>query len=343
VETLLGPVMLDIEGLELTNEDREVLAHPLVGGVILFARNYHSTEQIAALSADIRRCSPEPRLIAVDQEGGRVQRFRAGFTPLPAMQRLGRLYDEDPRSALRLAELTGWVMATELRRVDVDLSFAPVVDLDHGASEVIGDRAFHDDPEVVFRLARALISGMNAGGMSAVAKHFPGHGAVEADSHVAIAEDARTLDDLRRWDLVPYQRLVRMELPAVMMAHVSYPRVDELPASLSRTWIREILRRDMDFGGAVFSDDLCMAGAGMFESVEERALVALEAGCDMLPVCNDRQAAAAVLDALPVEASAPGSARLVRLRGRSPEPERGSVISGWDEARAEVLALCDPA
>jgi len=310
-----GPVMMDLEGTALSAEEAELLAHPAVGGVILFSRNYHSPEQLTQLSRSIRASREAPLLIAVDQEGGRVQRFRQGFTRLPPMARLGEVFDTDPSQGLQLAELCGWVMAAELRAHDLDLSFAPVVDLDFGASAVIGDRAFHDDPQTVFRLARALITGMRAGGMPATAKHFPGHGGVVLDSHVDCPEDDRSLENLRGWDMQPFARLIQMDLPAVMMAHVVYSAVDGRPASFSRPWIQDVLRSELGFSGAVVADDLCMAAAVAMGSPADRAGLALDAGCDLLPVCNDRAATVEVIDAVGSETSPTTRYRLERLQG----------------------------
>ncbi len=331
--------MIDFESTRLTAEDRELLAHPAVGAVILFSRNYESPAALRELVAAIRAARSNPILITVDQEGGRVQRFREGFTRLPAMAALGEAYEEDSAHGLRLAELCGWVLARELREHDVDLSFAPVVDLDFGASEVIGDRAFHDDPDVVFRLARALVSGMHAGGMAATAKHFPGHGSVTLDSHVDCPVEERELDDLRQWDMIPFMRLARMELPSIMMAHVVYSAVDSLPASFSGRWIQDILRHELDFGGAVIADDLCMAGAAVIGSPADRARAALEAGCDLLPVCNDRAAAVAVIDAVGNGDFPAIRRRLERLLGGEPADQCNNVAATWTRARQMIAQL----
>lgn len=336
-----GPVMMDLEGETLSAEESEMLAHPAVGAVILFARNYRSPEQLEALVDAIRSSRATPLLVTVDQEGGRVQRFRDGFTRLPPQSAIGRLFDEDAATGLRLAECTGWVMARELRERGVDLSFAPVVDLDHGISEIIGDRSFHDDPEVVARLARALVAGMHAGGMAATAKHFPGHGAVAPDSHLELPVDDRSLDAIRGWDLAPFQRLVLQEIPAIMMAHVVYPAVDDLPASFSGVWIREHLRHGLGFGGAVVADDLCMAAAGTLGAPADRAQAALEAGCDLLPVCNDRAAAVEVLDAVGTGERAASRQRLERLQGWQPSDTTHNQSETWAEARRRVAGLSD--
>src|SRR5271155_533191 len=293
----LGPLMIDIAGTELTPEDIKVLTHPLVGSVILFTRNYRDIAQVTALTAAIPALRSPQLLIAVDHEGGRVQRFREGFTRLPPARALGRRYDEDRREGLALAQSIGWLMASELRAVGVDFSFAPCVDLDYGVSEVIGDRAFHSDPDVVAALAAAYLTGMREAGMAAIAKHFPGHGAVVADSHVALPVDRREFVDLEA-DMRPYRPLIDNNVAGIMAAHVVIPAVDALPASLSQRWITGVLRGEMGFHGCVFADDLSMAGAAAFGDVIARAELALAAGCDVLPICNSRPSVELVLKAL---------------------------------------------
>src|SRR5262245_22234069 len=281
----LGPLMIDLQGASLTEEDRELLAHPLVGGVILFTRNFEGVEQIERLIADIRAVRTPPLLVTVDHEGGRVQRFRKGFTVLPPMRAIGREYDLDAPTGRHLARQCGWLMAAELRAVGVDMSFAPCVDLDYGVSSVIGDRAFHRDPRVVAELAVAFMGGMREAGMAATAKHFPGHGAVAPDSHVAMPVDRRALADLDE-DLYPYRRLIGNGLAAVMAAHVIFEQVDDRPAGFSSRWIQQELRANLGFDGAIFTDDLSMQGAAIVGDMPSRAAAALNAGCDVLSVCN---------------------------------------------------------
>ena len=335
----LGPLMVDVAGTELSSEDIEVLRHPLVGGVLLFGRNYHNPAQIAALNAAIRALRTPQLLIAVDHEGGRVQRFREGFTQLPASRLLGRRFDEDRREGLCLAQSVGWLMASELRVVGIDFSFAPCIDLNYGVSEIIGDRSFHSDPGTVAALAAAYLAGMREAGMAAVAKHFPGHGAVVADSHVALPVDRREFVDIDL-DMRPYRLLIENQLPGVMAAHVVYPAVDALPASLSHRWINEILRGALGFHGCVFADDLSMAGAAAFGDVVERARLALAAGCDVLPICNDRPAVRTLLRNFEPDLTNPASqARLVRMRARG-EPARAlKDQTRWRETAAQIAKL----
>ncbi|MCC7198311.1 MAG: beta-N-acetylhexosaminidase [Gammaproteobacteria bacterium] len=337
----LGPLMVDVAGQQLTAEDRELLRHPLVGSVILFTRNYAEPAQLTALVADIHSLRQPSLIVAVDHEGGRVQRFRQGFTRLPALRLIGRRFDHDPRGALDLARQLGWLMAAELRAVGIDLSFAPCVDLDHGASEIIGDRALHAHPARVGELAVAYMYGMRDAGMAAVAKHFPGHGAVVADSHVALPVDRRPLADLDG-DLAPYRVLIANALPSVMVAHVVFPEIDALPASLSPRWIRGILRGELGFDGAVFADDLSMAGAAAFGAIEERAVLALAAGCDVLPVCNDRAQVVRLVDRLTAPVEPVCAMRLVRLHGR-PMPSLDELRADrrWQSAGAAAAALLD--
>ena len=333
----LGPLMIDLAGSAVTAEERELLRHPLVGGVILFTRNYTDPGQLTALVSAIHAERTPPLIVAVDHEGGRVQRFRQGFSLLPAARRIGHEFDLDARAGLALARAMGWLMAAELRAHGVDISFAPCVDLDHGVS-FIGDRAFHALPDAVGQLAVAWMHGMRDAGMAATAKHFPGHGAVVADSHLTLPVDRRPLPDLAP-DLAPYRRLMANALPAVMAAHVLFPAVDSAPASLSSRWIRDVLRGELRFQGVVFADDLSMGGAAAaYGDVVTRARQALSAGCDMLPVCNNRASVIELLEHLDAEPQPASSLRLVRLHGRA-----GTVRSAleaspeWTRAR-ELLA-----
>lgn len=288
-------VMLDVAGTELDASDRDVLRHPAVGGLILFARNYQNRDQLMALTAAIRAERPDI-LIAVDQEGGRVQRFRDGFTRLPPMAALGRWHDQSPDAALDGAYQLGRLMAEELIACDVDISFAPVLDLDYGVSSVIGDRSFHADPEALTALAAAWIDGMAAAGMAATGKHFPGHGFVEADSHLELPRDSRPLAALEAADLRPFAALSQ-RLQGIMPAHVVYDAVDSQPAGFSRIWL-DLLRQQLGFAGVIFSDDLTMEGAAAAGDYAARTAAALDAGCDMVLVCNQRAAALQVLDAV---------------------------------------------
>jgi beta-N-acetylhexosaminidase len=309
--------MLGIDAPRLAVEERDLLCHPATGGVILFDRNFEDPRQLSALTAEIHALREPRLLIAVDQEGGRVQRFRAGFSRLPAAVNFGALYDEDREAARRRARQCGWLMAAELRACGVDLSFAPCLDLATGRSTVIATRALHRDPEALATLARAFMAGMSSAGMSAVGKHFPGHGSVEGDSHLELPVDERDLDTIRDEDMIPFERMIHYGLPAVMAAHVVYSRVDAKPAGYSRVWLKQILRDELGFSGAVFSDDLGMAGAALEGGARAQAAVALDAGCDMILLCNDRAAAESVLDAHPHRISAVRSARLARLHGRA--------------------------
>ena len=327
--------MLDLAGPELAPEDRELLQHPNVGGVILFSRNYDSPLQLRALTGEIHALRQPELVIAVDQEGGRVQRFREGFTPLPAMHALGHKFDLDREQALHLAERCGWLMAAELRAVGVDLSFAPVLDLDYGLSEVIGDRAFHREPDVVGRLAGRFAAGMRRSGMAAVGKHFPGHGGVAADSHHALPEDRRPYADLLD-DMRPYEQLIEDGLAGVMAAHVVYSRLDRLPAGFSRWWLNNELRIRLRFQGAVFSDDLSMAGAAVAGTPAERARLALEAGCDVVLVCNDRAGAIEVVESLGDWYEPAGHLRLARLRGRGTMRDDLHASSEWRRTEAMI-------
>ena len=334
----LGPVMLDVLGLTLTEDDVRRIRHPLTGGVILFARNYSDRAQLCALTAAIHAARPGV-LVAVDHEGGRVQRFRSdGFTHLPPMRRLGDQWDKDPEAAARTATAVGYVLAAELRACGVDLSFTPVLDLDYGGSSVIGDRAFHGDPHAVTQLAKSLNHGLALAGMANCGKHFPGHGYVAADSHVAVPVDDRSLLQILDRDAMPYDWL-GMSLSAVMPAHVIYPQVDSQPAGFSARWL-SILRRDIGFGGVIFSDDLSMEGASVAGSVTDAAQAALQAGCDMVLICNSPDKADRLLAELPASAcSAASHARISALLARGDAPNWDALQQDPRYLAARALAL----
>lgn len=313
----IGPVMLDVLGKTLTADDERRLRHPMTGGVILFARNYESPSQLTELCASIRALRTPPLLIAVDHEGGRVQRFREGFTRIPPMRELGKEWDAHPKRAKHLAQQVGYVLASELRACGVDFSFTPVLDVDYGSSSVIGDRAFHSEPQAIAELAHALLLGLKQGGMPTVGKHFPGHGFVCADSHLEIPVDERSYTDIEMCDLIPFRKMVDLGLTAVMPAHVIYPKVDDRPAGFSRIWLKDILRKELGFEGCIFSDDLSMEGATVAGGVVQRAEAALNAGCDMVLVCNKPESADELLAGLKWEMPAPSRARLAHMHGRT--------------------------
>jgi beta-N-acetylhexosaminidase len=308
--------MLDVLGTQLTPEDEVRLHHPLVGGVILFKRNYESPAQLVELTAAIHALRTPPLLIAVDHEGGRVQRFRDGFTKIPAMRELGKIWDVHPQKARHLARQAGYVLAAELRACGVDFSFTPVLDVDYGNSGVIGDRAFHGEPQAIAELAHSLLLGLKQGGMPAVGKHFPGHGFVAGDSHLDIPVDERSYTDIELCDLIPFQQMVHFGLTAVMPAHVIYPKVDNRPAGFSPVWLNNILRGQLGFEGVIFSDDLSMEGATVAGCIVQRAEAALQAGCDMVLVCNKPELADELLSGLHWDMPATSKARLAQMRGK---------------------------
>lgn len=298
----IGALIISVDGLELTSEDKEILNHPLVGGVILFARNYASKRQLTALCQDIRRSRKHPALIMVDQEGGRVQRFKGDFTTLPPMGRFGELFTANPALACREAAECGALMASELISAGVDLSLAPVLDVNRNLNTVIGDRAFHTDAETVTQLAIAFMRGMKQAGMPSVGKHFPGHGSVTVDSHIGLPVDQRTLADIAASDLEPFVGLIKAGIPAIMAAHILFPAVDDKPVGFSARWLKDILRGQLGFEGVIISDDLNMEGANISTNYADRVAAAKEAGCDVLLLCNQRPGVIQALDRLPWQA-----------------------------------------
>jgi beta-N-acetylhexosaminidase len=331
--------MIDLRGKTLLPDEREWLESPLVGGVILFTRNFESIAQLTKLVADIHAVRQPPLLVTVDQEGGRVQRFREPFFRLPPSRSVGRLYDEERELARRTAGAFGWLMAAELRAVGVDMSFAPCVDLDRGLAEVIGDRALHREPAVVAMLARRFAAGAKKAGMAITAKHFPTHAGAHSDSHTEFAVDNRPLADLDE-DLKPYRDLIANGLQGVMVSHVSFPAVDPRPASLSSWWINDYLRGELDFKGAVISDDLSMVGASQVGSVAARVRLALDAGCDLVLVCNAPDQVPAVLESLEGYVNPTAQLRLTRLHGRGTlDWETLHASAEWQKASALVASL----
>jgi beta-N-acetylhexosaminidase len=316
----LGPVMLDVVGTELTADDIRRLQHPLVGGVILFKRNFINNSQLKALTASIHAVRTPPLLIAVDHEGGRVQRFREGFTKIPAMREFGKIWDSHPKKAKQLATEAGWILAAELRAHGIDFSFTPVLDMDYGDSLVIGDRAFHLKPQAINDLAFALMQGLKKGGMAAVGKHFPGHGFVVADSHVSMPVDDREFDRIAQHDMQPFKMMIDEGIQAIMPAHVIYPKVDDKPAGFSSRWLQKILRERLGFNGVIFSDDLSMEAATAGGDVTSRATAALNAGCDMVLLCNQPAMQDELLANLTWSISAQSIARLARMHGQKHPP-----------------------
>jgi beta-N-acetylhexosaminidase len=331
--------MISLRGTALATDEREWLESPLVGGVILFSRNFTSVEQLQSLVAEIHHVRQPPLLVTVDQEGGRVQRFREPFFRLPPLRALGRLYDEDRDLALRTAGACGWLMAAELRAVGVDMSFTPCVDLDRGLAEVIGDRALHREAATVAALARRMAAGAKKAGMPITAKHFPTHAGAHSDSHTEFAVDNRELADLED-DLKPYRDLIRNGLRAVMVAHVMFPSIDPRPASMSSWWINDYLRGELEFTGAVISDDLSMAGAAVMGSVEARVKSALEAGCDLVLLCNAPEHVPVVLESLRGYVNPTAQLRLTRLHGRGEHDwEALHASAEWQKASTLLAPL----
>lgn len=342
----MAPIMLDLNGFELTAEEREILQHPLVGGIILFTRNFHDHEQLRELVRSCREAARQPLLLAVDHEGGRVQRFRDGFSAIPAMGDFAKKYAANDKRAEQSAELCGWLMASEVRAFDIDISFAPVLDI-HGISEVIGDRSFSADSQQIVQLASAFIRGMRRAGMLATGKHFPGHGNVLEDSHIAMPVDKRDKAAIFATDMQIFKDIHKQGLlDAVMPAHVIYPEVDSLPAGFSKVWVTEVLRQALQFDGVVFSDDLAMAGATCVGSFVERAAAAFAAGCDMALVCNHRQGAIEVLDGLSQDyINDIATQRLARMSiGQDTDKHAWASLqasSQWQQAQSELARFKD--
>jgi len=336
MKTNPGPVMLDVVGKTLSDDDKRRLAHPMTGGVILFARHYENRAQLIALT-DAIRAVREDLLIAVDHEGGRVQRFRTdGFTVLPAMGKLGALWDSDVLHATKVTTAVGYILAAELRACGIDMSFTPVLDLNYGQSQVIGDRAFHRDPRVVAMLAKSLNHGLALAGMANCGKHFPGHGFATADSHVAMPVDDRPLEAILRDDVAPYDWL-GLALASVIPAHVIYSQVDSRPAGFSKVWLEDVLRGKLRFPGAIFSDDLSMEAARQGGTLTEAASAALHAGCDMVLICNQPEEAEKVLDALRFTPSKESQARLKRMRPRGKALKWSKLVAEHEYLQAQAL------
>ncbi|MBL4712385.1 MAG: beta-N-acetylhexosaminidase [Gammaproteobacteria bacterium] len=338
----LGPLMVDLVGTTITETEKHLLLKPEVGGVILFTRNFESVEQITRLVDDVHNLKSPKLLVAVDHEGGRVQRFRQGFSCIPAAAVYAKIAKNDIEYARRLAEDAGWLMAIELRASGIDFSFAPVLDLAHGLSGVIGDRAFHSKPVMVATLAYAFMHGMNKAGMKAVGKHFPGHGGVVEDSHVAMPVDHRELDELLQSDIIPFGTMIENKLAAIMPAHVIYDKVDAKPAGYSSFWIENILRKRFNFQGVVFSDDLSMEAAGIVGGFGERAEAALSAGCDMALVCNHLEGAIEASEHLSGYTNPTSQLRLVRMHGEHDiNWAQLKKDENWQKISAKITALND--
>lgn len=335
--------MVDLRTDSLSVQEKGLLVSPQVGGVILFSRNFTSVDSLTSLVSEIHALRHPRLLVAVDQEGGPVQRFREGFTQLPAIQELGKIHDTDSRRACKLAEITGWLMATELRSVGVDFSFAPVLDLNLGVSRVIGERAFHRDPEIVAELAMHYVRGMRSAGMQAVGKHFPGHGGVAADSHIDLPVDTRSYQDLFMQDLLPFRRLINQGIAGIMSAHVVYERTDQPVATYSRKWLHAVLREQLDFKGAVFSDDLSMKAAACSDEYLVRAHKALQAGCDMVLICNDNEQAVQVAEQLANQDNPASQIRLARMHGgKHSIPNKDlRARKAWQSAVLQVESYLD--
>jgi beta-N-acetylhexosaminidase len=332
----LGPAVIDVVGTVLTDEDRERLRHPASGAVILFSRNYQAPEQLHLLVQEIEKLREPALLVCVDHEGGRVQRFREGFTAIPPMRELGRLWDRDREKATQAARAGAYVIGAELGAHGIDFSFAPVLDLDYGGSSVIGDRALHFDPNAVGALAAAIVQGFADAGMAAVGKHFPGHGFALGDTHSDVARDERPLAEILKKDVAPYRAAFQAGLAGVMPAHVIYGRCDPEPAGYSKYWLQHVLRGKLGFEGLIFSDDLSMAGASTAGGPPERAQAALAAGCDMVLLCNDPEGQNRLLESL-TDVAPPDAEKLERMRKKGGRDLRKSVA--YREAQESLLDL----
>lgn len=334
----IAPVMIDLEGLELQAEEKELLVHPLTGGIIFFSRNYESVDQLTQLIKEVRKVTKTNKkefLIAVDHEGGRVQRFRKEFTQLPAIANLATSVNPQQNAFSH-----AWLMAAEVRAMDIDFSFAPVLDINYGISGVIGDRSFNRDPDVISQLAIEYIKGMREAGMASTGKHFPGHGAVVEDSHHEIPVDRRSKDEIWQQDIIPFVNLINQGLDAVMPAHVIYESLDDKPAGFSSFWLQQILREELNFDGVIFSDDLTMEGASVAGDFASRAEAAITAGCDMVLVCNNREGAIQVLDKAKLEQTEASALRLLRMKGK-PFMNWSALLDSkrWSESVDEVTQL----
>jgi len=336
-----GSLIIDLQGTELQADEKELLQHPLVGGLIFFSRNYQDSEQLAALVRSVRQGLNKPFLIMVDQEGGRVQRFRDGFTRIPPAAVYGQAYDANPELGLQLAEAGGWLMAHELVSKGIDLSLAPILDLSKGVSSVIGDRAFHRDVKTATQLAGAYIEGMKAAGMAATGKHFPGHGSVAPDSHKELPVDHRSYEEVAEEDLQPFIHFINANIPALMTAHILFPTIDKMPVSFSHYWLQEVLRQQLRYKGVVMSDDLDMKGAALGGDYADRMQLARAAGCDIILLCNNRPAVIQVLDRVPAASNMLDEQKFDLLRARFPAAQQSpSEKDVWAKKREFLLQHC---
>lgn len=336
----IGSLIIDLQGKILSSIEQELLAHPLVGGVILFARNYESREQLQHLCQQIRASRPQPLLIMVDQEGGRVQRFISEFTRLPSFAQFGILYDRNTEAACGLIKDCAWLMAVELLSVGIDLSLSPVLDLNKGVSSVIGQRAFHADSQAVITMACAFVQGMREAGMAATGKHFPGHGSVALDSHVDIPVDRRNLSEIEQTDMIPFAAMIKAGISAIMAAHIVFPNVDTAAVGFSSRWLKDILRNQLQFNGAIFSDDLSMEGANISANYADRVSAAREAGCDFTLLCNNQGAVIKVLDTLSAELNSVSQEKWCVLQGRLSPNQAYKENQRWQKTH-EILSALD--